>query len=239
VHVTCALFSELYEIEDFENMTIKACPKSEKRVPKQNKNCDHCKKSGSIFKCEINNCENYTHIYCAFINKIKFLAEDDESQKGWSIRLSKEGQLPKFSFDASDPKLRDALKGLYERVLDVSSKGSEQDEESMEIEADTSTKKKKGKKNDKKKGKVVSKTPIKKTLSEEDEEMLNEIFDQTKKKLIAGTKNLSGNNNKDSPVRGGSLKFECLSHHSPELYCICKLPYDDMRFMVGCDSCGK
>ena len=223
-------------------MTIRACPKSEKRVPKQHKNCDHCKKAGSIFKCDINNCDNFTHIYCAFINKIKFLAEDDESEKGWSIRLSKEGSIPKFSFDASDPKLRESLKNLYERVLEVSGKGSDHDEESMEVEEEAKTSKKKGgKKNEKKKGKSqsTSKTLNKRALSEEDEEFLNEVYDHTKKKLIAATKALTALTNKDSPIRGGSLKFECLPHHSNELYCICKLPYDNMRFMVGCDSCGN
>jgi len=44
VHVACALFSELYYIDDFEKMTVRACQNIDKRSKSQHV-CDYCKKT--------------------------------------------------------------------------------------------------------------------------------------------------------------------------------------------------
>jgi len=235
VHITCALFSELYEVDDFLNITLQACPKSEKRVPKQHKHCDHCNKSGNLFNCDVRDCENYTHIYCALSNKIKHLAEDEDSSAGWSVRLIKEGQIPKITFDPNDPKLKETLSELYEKVLIVSGRTMNNDEEmtKIEIEENGSQKKKRGKKSENPKGKAQSRI----SLNEEDQALFNGFYDEFKRKITQSLKSLPSSSS--NSLWGGSIRFECTTDRTPELYCICQLEYDDMRFMVGCDCCGK
>lgn len=225
-------------MESFEYMNIKACPKSEKRVPKQHKHCWFCKKAGNLYNCDVNDCENNVHIYCAFLNKIPLQAEDEDAEGGWSIRLSKQnGHAPKFSFDLMDPKVKENLRNLFVRVLRISGKIENHDEEAIEEEANS--KKKKGKKNEKKKGKgQPAKTEHQVAIAKEDEASFNGIYNDMKKALADATKpTLALSNNKS--LHGGQLKFECPGDRSAELYCICSLPYDEMRFMLGCDSCGK
>jgi len=238
VHITCALFSELYEVESFEYMNIKACPKSEKRVPKQHKHCWFCKKAGNLYNCDVNDCENNVHIYCAFLNKIPLQADDEDAEGGWAIRPSKQnGNAPRFSFDLMDPKVKENLKSLFVRVLKVSGKIENHDEEAIEEEAN-SKKKKGGKKNEKKKGKgQPAKTEHQVALAKEDETSFTGIYNDMKKALADATKSsLALSNNKS--LHGGQLRFECPGDKSSELYCTCSLPYDETRFMLGCDSCG-
>lgn len=240
VHITCALFSELYEIESFEDMSIKACPKSEKRVPKQHKHCWFCKKAGNLYNCDANDCENNVHIYCALLNKVTLQIDDEDAEGGWSVRLSKQSsQAPKFVFDLMDPKIKEHLKNIYVRVLKASGKIENNDDEA--IEEENHGKKKKGGKNQKKKGGKgqPAKTehhPV--SLSKEDETAFTGVYNDMKKALADATKQtLATSNNKS--LHGGQLKFECPNNKSAELYCTCGLPYDDTRFMLGCDSCDN
>jgi len=83
VHIICALFSDTYEIVDFQNMTIGVGNKSHNEPEDDDARCQYCQKSGGLFKCE--KCDEHTHIYCAFAEKTPLLMKDEDSQEGWRI----------------------------------------------------------------------------------------------------------------------------------------------------------
>ncbi len=237
MHITCALFSDLYEIADFENMTITASPKTEKRVPKQNKHCDFCAKSLNLFKCSTPECDSHTHIQCALNDRNNYLIEDEESLGGYVIRLFRDNNPIKVTFDPNEQSIQESIKNFYLKAQEmVSAKPSE---EQMQIESEQGSKRKKG--GDKKKGKKAQPTATQKPeaqeyiLTEDDEEFLKELNSEFQENVTDELKDIPPS----SYIRGGKMILECPAHRSVEQYCICNLPYDQTRFMVGCDCCGK
>lgn len=83
-------------------MNINACPRSEKRIPKQNKHCEYCKKGTNLSKCS-NECDAYSHMYCAIVHRTFFLLEDEESIMGWVVKFFKDPNITKVNFDNQDP----------------------------------------------------------------------------------------------------------------------------------------
>ena len=218
-------------------MTVRSCTKSEKRISKQTKICDGCKKPGSLVKCDITSCEATTHIYCALRGMVEFTQKKDEPPKTWSYKLSNQENPVKVTLDLEDTMLKESLESEYVKLEKIAKKLSgdvEEQEPEPEPENDnknSSAKKKKGNRRNTKE----EEPEATKMLNEEDEAAIIGINEEIKDKLKEYIKALPQGN---SP-RGGEIVLQCKSHKMEDLYCICNLPYDNGRAMFGCDCCSK
>jgi len=218
-------------------MSIVASPRTEKRVPKQNKHCDFCAKSFNLFKCSTPDCDSHTHIQCCLQDRNNYLVEDEESLEGWMIRLYRDNTPIKVTFDPSDQAVQDSIKKFYIKAQEMVSEKEKPSEDQMAIENESAKKKKGG---DKKKGKNSQAAAQKPEhseyiLTEDDEQFLKELSSEFQENVTDELKDVQPS----SYTRGGKMILECTAHRSQEQYCICNLPYDQTRFMVGCDCCGK
>ena len=220
-------------------MTVRSCTKSEKRISKQTKGCDGCKKPGNLVKCDIASCDATTHIYCALRGIVEIIQKKDEP-KVWSYKLGNQENPVKVYLDPEDTMLKDGLESAYVKLDKISKKLSgESEEQVQEIEPDgdsrnnSAVKKKRGSQK-KIKGQDEELENIK-MLTEDEEAVIIGINEEIKDKLRDLLKGLPQGNN----LKGGEFILQCKNHKIEELYCVCNLPYDNGRAMVGCDCCSK
>ncbi len=215
VHITCALFSELYNINDFEKMSI---TKSEKRIPKQNKECEYCKKSGNLMKCDKENCTASSHIYCAL------RARMGKNPK-WICQFITKANSIKVTIDVEDIPQKETFETIYAK-LEEAKIMFEGEENVHNIESQMSIENNNPKKSNKKIGKGQK------------ENIPFLIYNEIKENL----KGLRNSFPVGKEPRGGEVKLFCEDHKSEDLYCLCERPYNETspekRFMIGCESCG-
>ena len=227
-------------------MEISSRAKSDKRVPKTGKKCEHCLMHGNILKCGHQECDRYTHIYCAFKNRMQYAIDEEDTIEGWKFRFQVypgSGQGPKVNFDENEPRLHQGVNAIFKKCVEFMMG----DHPAIENEA-TNTQLSISKTQNKRK----TKYPKKKSNLKERE--IKDVIDQNEDKLSQIHKNLSeiisnyfkssGNlqitSPKDQIYRGGKIILECTEHRSIDLFCICNKPYDHYvpnSTWVGCDRC--
>lgn len=225
VHVTCALFSELYYIDDFEKMTVRGCNNTDKRSKSQHV-CDYCKKQGNLFTCHASGCQTVSHIYCA----LKASVETKSQKPVWSLRLGNAENPVKTFLDYEDLQIKEIMKEIYVRLRRKDNMPAVTMAKETENENKNSSAKKK------KKGKVAEEEVAPEhMLSEEEEATLIGISEEVKEKL----KSIASGYGQGKNVRGGSVEMQCRQHKMEDLYCICNKPNSSDLSMFACDSCGN
>ena len=250
VHLTCALFSDQFEIENYETMEITSRIKSDKRVPKTGKKCEHCLMHGNLFKCGHHDCDRYTHIYCAFKNKIQYVIEEEETIEGWKFKLQVypgSGQGPKVNFDENEPRLHQGVNTIFKKCIEFMMGDRpiiENEVSSNNILLSGSKSQNKRKAKQPKKKSNLKEKEIKDTI-DQNEDKLGQIHKKLSE-TISNYFNSSGNSQiislKDQIYRGGKMILECSEHRSPDLFCVCNRSYDDYitnSTWVGCDRCDS
>lgn len=258
VHITCGLYSEEWTVHDFRTMEIG--PEIEKDRPgkkarSQRKKCDNCKTSDNVLQCRSPDCSRYTHFYCALKNKIPFLAQDEETQEGWTLyfETTKVDDLW-TSFDAGDEKLKYELLALYKRAEKMLSGLGESELLKLKSSRLEETKQQNngqsGALSNKQMNKQISRevNPYEKVLKDEvrmgtiepvNIEAANDpMFIEIYKKMQGRVFELLAKREKSSNIRGGKFYFECPAHRAVDLLCLCKKPYDSL-FMIRCDYCSN
>ena len=228
-----ALSSELYEINDFRTMSIQPTGRAVESQRSQNKACDYCKRPDSLFECESDKCHKRTHIYCAFTHKVKFLAEDEESTEGWSIRMERQNHLSTSQFNIEDSKTYKTAVNLYQSILRASKEYLQPHKNGL---ADfTLASLEKSKTNEEQVSLDTSKERDNKIFTEEEEQVITDICERAKENMNTLFKEIL-------PVkynRQGGIQIQCQTDRTQEIFCICQRPYNDGKLMMGCESCGK
>ena len=220
VHIICALFSTSYEVVNFERMNITSSTNAEKSA-EVGKKCQYCKVEKGTLKCDLSTCNRYTHVYCAFKNKMKYIAEDEESNKGWRIQVNKTGGSEEISLNIEDKISQHAIR-IYKKVVGIMGNNQKERENllnnSMELELPNGGRLKG----------VIS-------LSQQDEKTIKEVEEKIKEER---QKNFLQSNGLKYQ-REATLRVECQGDRQLEEYCSCLQPFDVSKLMVGCESCGK
>ncbi len=233
--MTCALFSELYYIDDFEKMTVRGCNNSDKRSKSQHV-CDYCKKQGNLHTCHASNCQTVSHVYCALKAVVDAKPKaNKQTPPVWAFRLGNTENPVKTLLDYEDPQIKEIIKEIFVRLrrkdqMPVTVTTTMAEETENENKNSSAKKKKRGKA-------VVEEEVVapEHMLSEEEEATVIGISEEVKEKL----KSIASGYGQGKTVRGGSVEMQCRQHPMEDLYCICNKPNATDISMFACDSCGN
>jgi len=249
VHVVCALFSDGYNISNFEKLEIKRVAPmnkdhaAEKKTRRQQPMCEYCNTTGasSLVKCDEPTCHKHSHVYCILKSRANQARKKNKTEDGlpgaaWQFILNINDEILEKKEKARGkalPQYRLKTKRIEDYVEKIS-KALDDPNLTPRKGEESAVKKRRGggKKSLSSKGEVAFSTQVLGKIKTNEMHIFG---------MVEGNEEEGLEETEFKKTLGKRIFVRCASHHSPLKYCKCSSSSGNEgdAGWIACDFCGN